>query len=158
MTLVNSHAKIPQKVCRSAGFGPSCPNSVCFGSNLDMLFLRSNKYQNLWNSLDIMVMAWLWPSFHEIRRRVVGKNHRYQPPRHLIARLCSHQAIRARKERRLVSWTQTMHRNYFLAFFAYLGFQVAYIITFVYWSSEQIAKNQCKPSFLELGGFLEFWK
>ena len=44
------------------------------------------------------------------------------------ARLCSPRAIRSRKERRLVSWTQTMHKSYFLAFFAYLGFQVANII------------------------------
>ena len=40
------------------------------------------------------------------------------------ARLCSPRAIRSRKERRLVSWTQTMHKNYFLAFFTYLGFQM----------------------------------
>ena len=31
MILVKSHAKIPRKVCRSARFGPSGPNSVCFG-------------------------------------------------------------------------------------------------------------------------------
>ena len=67
MILVKSHAKIPQKVCRSAEFGPFSPNSVCFGSILDMLFLRSNMCQNLWNLLVIMVMAWLWPIFHEIR-------------------------------------------------------------------------------------------
>ena len=36
VTLVKSHAKIPPKVCRSAGFEPSCPNSVRFGSNLDI--------------------------------------------------------------------------------------------------------------------------
>ena len=57
MIQVESHPKIPQKVCRSAGFGPSSPNSVRFGSTLDMWFLRSNMHQNLWNSLDIMVMA-----------------------------------------------------------------------------------------------------
>ena len=82
MTLVKSHAKIPPKVCRSAGFGPSGPNSVCFGSNLDMLSLHSNKHQNLWNSLVIIVMAWLGPTFHEIRRSVGGENHHYQPPTH----------------------------------------------------------------------------
>jgi hypothetical protein len=57
-------------------------NSVCFGSNLDMLSLHSNKHQNLWNSLVIMVMAWLGPTFHEIRRSVGGENHRYRPPTH----------------------------------------------------------------------------
>ena len=57
VTLVKSHAKIPPKVCRSAGLGPSGPNSVRFGSNSDMLSLRSNKHQNLWNSFVIMVMA-----------------------------------------------------------------------------------------------------
>ena len=82
MILVKSHAKIPQKVCRSAGFGPSGPNSVRFGSNLDMLSLRSNKHQNLWNSLVVMVMEWLRPTFHEIRRSVGGENHRYRPPTH----------------------------------------------------------------------------
>ena len=72
------------------------------------------------------------------------------------ARLCSPRAIRSRKEQRLVSWTQTMHKNYFLAFFAYLGFQVANIIAFIYWSSELVTKNQCRPFFLELGGFSDF--
>ena len=71
-----------RKVCRSAGFGPSGPNSVRFGSTLDMLFLRSNMHQNFWNSLDIMVMAWLWPMFHEIRRSVGGENLRYRLPTH----------------------------------------------------------------------------
>ena len=72
------HAKIPPKVCRLAGFEPSGPNNIRFGSTLDMLFLKSKKYQNLWNSLVIMILAWLlWPSFHEIRRSVGGKNHRY---------------------------------------------------------------------------------
>ena len=47
-------------------------------------------------------------------------------------KLCSPRAIRLRKERRLVSRTQTMHKSYFLAFFAYLGFQVANIFTSVY--------------------------
>ena len=82
VTLVMFQAKIPQKVCRSAGFGPSGPNSVRFGSTLDMSFLKSNKHQNLWNSLVIMVMVWLWPISHEIRRRVGGENHRYRPPTH----------------------------------------------------------------------------
>ena len=59
VTLIKFHAKIPPKVCRSAGFRPSDPNSVRFGSNLDMLFLKSNKHQNLWNSLVIMVMAYI---------------------------------------------------------------------------------------------------
>jgi len=27
-----------------------------------------------------MVLAWLWLSFHEIRRSVGGENHRYRPP------------------------------------------------------------------------------
>jgi len=72
------------------------------------------------------------------------------------ARLCSPRAIRSRKDRRQVSWTQTMHKCYFLAFFAYLGFQVANIITFVYWSSEQITKNQDEPSFSEFGVFQIF--
>ena len=49
-----------------------------------------------------------------------------------------------------------MHKNYFLAFFAYLGFQVANIFTFVYWSSELVTKNQCELFFLELGGFSDF--
>ena len=80
VTLVKSHAKIPPKVCRSAGFGPSGPNSIRFGSNLDMSSLRSNKHQNLWNSLVVMVMAWIRPTFHEIRRSVGGENHRYRPP------------------------------------------------------------------------------
>ena len=71
-------------------------------------------------------------------------------------RLCSPWAIRSRKERRLVSWTQTMHKNYFLAFFAYLRFQVANIVAFIYWSSELVTKNQCRPFFLELGGFSDF--
>ena len=82
VTLVKFHAKIPPKVCRSAGFGPSGPNSVRFGSTLDMSFLKSNKHQNLWNSLVIMVMAWLWPTFHEIRRSIGAGNHRYRPPTH----------------------------------------------------------------------------
>ena len=47
VTLVKSHAKIPPKVCQSAGFGPSGPNCVSFGSTLDMLFLKSNKDQKL---------------------------------------------------------------------------------------------------------------
>ena len=51
VTLVKFHAKIPPKVYRSAEFGPSSPNNVRFGSNLDMLFLKSNKHQNLCNSL-----------------------------------------------------------------------------------------------------------
>ena len=80
VTLVKSHAKIPPKVFRSAGFGPFSPNSVHFGSNLDMLFQKSNKHQNLWNSLVIMVMAWLGPTFHEIRQSVGGENYRYRPP------------------------------------------------------------------------------
>ena len=67
LTLVKFHAKIPPKVCRSARFGPSGPNSVRFGSNLDMLSLHSNIHQNLWNSVVIIVMAWLGPTFHEIR-------------------------------------------------------------------------------------------
>ena len=74
-----------------------------------------------------------------------------------IARLCSPRALMSRKERRLVSWIQTMHKNYFLAFFAYLGFQVANIFTFVYWSLELVTKNQCKSFFSELGGFSNFW-
>ena len=80
MILVKSHAKISQKVCQPAEFGPSGPNIVRFGSTLDMLFLSSNMHQNLWNSLVIMVMAWLWPIFHEIRQSVGGENHRYRPP------------------------------------------------------------------------------
>ena len=79
VTLVKFHTKILSKLCRSAGFGPSGLNSVRFGSNLDMLFLKSNKHQNLWNSLVIMVMAWLGPIFHEIRRSVGGENLRYRP-------------------------------------------------------------------------------
>ena len=73
------------------------------------------------------------------------------------ARLCSPRAIRSRKEQRLVSWTPTMHKNYFLAFFAYLGFQVANIVAFIYWSSELVTKNQWRPFFLELGGFFRFF-
>jgi len=69
------------------------------------------------------------------------------------ARLCSPRAIRSRKEWRLVSWTQTMHKNYFLAFFAYLGFQVANIVAFIYWSSELVTKNQCRPFSWSLEGF-----
>ena len=72
------------------------------------------------------------------------------------ARLFSPRAIRSRKERRLVSWTQLMHKNYFLSFFAYLGFQVANIVAFIYWSSKLVTKNQCRPFFLELGGFSDF--
>ena len=45
VTLVKSHAKVPPEVCRSAGFGPSGPDNVCFGSNLDMLSLKSNSHQ-----------------------------------------------------------------------------------------------------------------
>ena len=82
VTLVKFHANIPPKVCQSAGFGPSGPNNVRFGSNLDMLFLKSNKHQNLWNSLVIMVMACLGLIFHEIGRSVGGENHRYGPPTH----------------------------------------------------------------------------
>jgi hypothetical protein len=103
--------------------------NVRFGSNLDMLSLKSNNHQNLWNSLVIIVMAWFGPTFHEIRRSVGSENHRYRPPTHPHSRLCSPRAIRSRKEWRLVSWTQTMHKSYFLAFFAYLGFQVANIFT-----------------------------
>ena len=55
-------------------------NSVRFGSNLDMSSLRSNKHQNLWNSLVVRVMAWLRPTFHEIRRSVGGRNHHYRLP------------------------------------------------------------------------------
>jgi len=80
VTLLKSHAKITPKVCRSAGFRPSGPNNVRFGSNLDLLFLKSNRHQNLWNSLVIMILAWLWSNFHEIRRIVGGENHRYRPP------------------------------------------------------------------------------
>jgi hypothetical protein len=156
VTLVKSHAKIPLKVCRSAGFGPSGPNSVRFGSTLDMLFLKSNKYQNLWNSLVIMVLSWLRPSLHEIRRSVGAKIIDIDRQHTPTARLCSPRAIRSKKERRMVSWTQNMHDNYFLAFFAYLGFQVANIFTFVYWSSELVTKIQCEPFFLELVGFSDF--
>ena len=59
VTLVKFHTKILSKLCRSAGFEPSGPNNVRFGSNLNMLFLKSNKHQNLWNSLVIMIMAYL---------------------------------------------------------------------------------------------------
>ena len=82
MTLVKFHAKNPPKVCPSAGFGPSGPNNIRFGSTLDMLFLKSNKHQNLWNSLVIMVMAWLGPIVDEIRQSVGGENHRYRLPTH----------------------------------------------------------------------------
>ena len=88
VTSVKFHAKIPPKVYRSAEFGPSSPNNVRFGSNLDMLFLKSNKHQNLWNSLVIMVMAWLGPIFHEIKQSVGSENHRYRPPTMSIA--CCH--------------------------------------------------------------------
>jgi hypothetical protein len=82
VTLVKFHAKIPPNICRSAGFRPSGPNNIRFGLSLDMSFLKSNKHQNLWKSLVIMVMAWLWPIFHEIRRSVGGENHQYRPPTH----------------------------------------------------------------------------
>ena len=117
-----------------------------------MLFLRSNKHQNLWNSL-----KWLWHSYDlsfmksgkALAAKIIDIVRQHTP----IARLCSPRAIRSRKERRLLLWTQTRHKNYFLAFFAYLGFQVANIITFIYWSSELVTKNQYEPSFSELGGF-----
>jgi len=86
--------------------------------------------------------------------KIIDIDHQHTP----TARLCSPRAIRSRKERGLVSWTQTMHKSYFLAFFAYLGFWVANIVTFIYWSSEHVTKNQCESSFSELGGFLYFWK
>jgi hypothetical protein len=101
--LVKSHAKIPQKVCQSAGFGPSGPNSVRFGSTLDMLFLKSNKHQNLWNSLVIMVMTWLWPMFHKIKRSVGGENHRYRPPTHPHSQTLLTPSNKVEKERSLVS-------------------------------------------------------
>ena len=85
-----------------------------------------------------------------VKTIIIGRQH------NPIARLCSPRAIRSRKERRLVSWTQTMHKNYFLAFFAYLRFQVANIVTFIYWSLELVTKNQCRPFFLELEGFSDF--
>ena len=103
MILVKSHAKIPQKVCQLAGFGPSGPNSVRFGSTLDMLFLKSNKHQNLWNSSVIMVLAWLWLSFHEIRRSVGGENHRYRPPTHPHSQTLLAPSNKVEKERSLVS-------------------------------------------------------
>ena len=96
MILVKSHAKIPQKVCRSAGFGPSGPNNVRFGSNLDMLSLKSNKHQNLWNSLVIMVMAWLGSTFHEIRWSVGGENYRYRPPTVALVRRSAAMELRRR--------------------------------------------------------------
>ena len=40
-----------------ARLGPSGLDIVCFGSILDMLFLRSNIHPNVWNLLDIMIMA-----------------------------------------------------------------------------------------------------
>ena len=52
--------------------------------------------------------------------KIMDIDHQHTP----TARLCSPRAIRSRKEQRLVSWTQTMHKNYFLAFFTYLGFQM----------------------------------
>ena len=72
------------------------------------------------------------------------------------ARLCSPRAVRSRKERRLVSWTQTMHKSYFLAFFAYLGFQVANIFTSVYWPSELVTKINASLSSWSLEGFQIF--
>ena len=72
------------------------------------------------------------------------------------ARLCSPRAIRSRKDRRLVSWTQTMHKSYFLAFFAYLGFQVANIFTSVYWPSELVTKINAILSSWSLEGFQIF--
>ena len=79
VTLVKFHAKVPPKVCRSAAFGPSGPSSIRFGSNLDMLFLKSNKHQNLWNSLVIMIMVWLGPIFHEIRQSFCGGTAQFIP-------------------------------------------------------------------------------
>ena len=84
--------------------------------------------------------------------KIIGIIRQHTP----TARLCSPRAIRSRKERRLVSWTQTMHKNYFLAFFAYLGFQVANIFTYVYWPSELVTKINASLSSWSLEGFQIF--
>ena len=52
-----------------------CPFWLNFG-----YVVPETKYtQNLWNSLDLIIIAWLHPMFHEIRWSVFGENHRYQP-------------------------------------------------------------------------------
>jgi len=47
-----------------------------------MLFLHSNMHQHLWNSLDFVNLAWLWPILHEMRRNVGSENHQNWPPTH----------------------------------------------------------------------------
>ena len=39
-------------------------------------------HQNLWNSLDLVNLAWLWPILHEMRRNVGSENHQNWPPTH----------------------------------------------------------------------------
>ena len=157
MILVKSHPKIPHKVCQSDGFGPSGPNSVRFGSILDMLFLRSNMHQNLWNSLVIMVMAWLWPIFHEIRRSIGGENHRYRPPTHPHSQTLLAPTNKVEKERSLVSWTQRMHKIYFQAFLI-PWIPVANTFTFEYWSSEQLNGEHDSLPFLCTWRFCKIFK
>ena len=60
-----------------------------------------------------MVMAYIsWNQAERWRRKSSISTANTHP----TARLCSPRAIRSRKERRQVSWTQTMCKSYFLAF------------------------------------------
>ena len=83
-------------------------------------------------------MAWLEPIFHEIRRSVGSENHWYRPLTQPHSQTLLAPSKRSRKEWRLVSWTQTMHKSYFSAFFAYIEFQVANIFNSIYWPLELI--------------------
>jgi len=138
-------------VCRIQAFwSKQCPFWVYFGYVVPEIKYAPKLVEIISNNGYGMVMAYiLWNQAERWRRKI---DRQHTP----TARLCSPRVIRSRKERRLVSWTQTMHKNYFLDFFAYLGFQVANIVAFIYWSSELVTKNQCRPFFLELGGFSDF--
>ena len=126
--------------------------SVRFGSNLDMSSQRSNKHQNLWNSLVVMVMAWLNPTFHEIRRSVGGENHRYRPPTHPHSQTLLAPSNKVEKERSLVSWTQRMHTP------SYLGFRWLTPSPLNIDPQNDSMENMIHFLFSILGGFARFSK
>ena len=146
-----------RKVCLSAGFGPSGPNSVRFGSTLDMLFLRSNMHQNLWNSLVIMVMAWLWPIFHEIRRSIGGENHRYRPPTHPHSQTLLARAIRSKKSE---AWFHELKEciRFISKLSSYLGFRWLTPSPLNIDPQNNSMENMIHSLFSVLGGFARFSK
>ena len=130
-----------------------CP----FGSILDMLFLRSNMHQNLWNSLDIMVVAWLWPLFYEIRRSVGGENQRYWPSTYPHSQTLLAPSNKVEKSE---AWFHEQKEciRFISKLSSYLGFHVANTFTFEYWSPEQLDGEHDSLPFSVLGGFARFSK